>query len=565
MKYPNVLGRWIGGENAIAATREANAAGRKIECDCAPECAREFAGDDERHIPDGFFPPWWRTDMPGALMSPLQARGLAARLQRETAAAAAHSAAVAAAALAATAAAAADAATSPFAQLECAYCGHAFDDNDCVPRKLACCHTFCTACVEARTRKTGPRTRRFTCPVDDVETVVRNGDASTLPKNSNLVLAEAPLFRIYLRNMAGDTAMLIVSATTTVGEVKRALHVIKAVDVYRLQLSVPGSDDEYAVLEDDAAMLGALDIDRERVVAYVVQDPYGGGHYVRTIQCLDFWPKHVSASPYGELLFCCNHSRDRVLVLRASDGAHLHTISASGVDVDGDAVDDDYLSQPFCSWSSHDGSLLFVALARRVVLIRALDGLLVRILCESNDVVCGMCVSVDDEYLYTTHVGVNGIRVWRVSDGTLVHSLELAFAPGGFCRSPDGKQLFVITADQRIAVVRATDGAHTRSIEIPVPDRDDNRDYLTCVPSDVCTSRDGKLLFVSDFEFDCVHVLCVSDGSLVRSFGERGDGDGDGQLIKPSRVCLSASGESLFVTDGAAYNRKRIQVFDVRV
>ena len=508
-------------------------------------------------------------------------------LEREAAAAAAHASAVATAARAATAAAVAAAAAPPFMQDECAYCAQLFDEGERAPRLLACGHMFCTACVGARTRKTGARKWRFTCPVDGDETPVKRNNATTLKLCTVLMLNEAPLFRLHLKNLAGDMVSLIVSATWTVGSVKRAL--CDANDmyvVYRQRLMLQGADNEYTALEDDAVMLGALGIRRERVVTVMVQDPFSGGEYVRTIRKDDdehsggWWnSRFMCASPCGQFLFFCEREDDRVIVLRLSDGAHVRTLGPSTVDVDGDdqdaaaaANDDDdddggdvvvggvqFLAQPFCIRLSRDGSLLFLALAYSVAIVRVADGSHVRTFRVSDNVLCGMCVSFDDQYVYTTHANANRIQVWRVADGSHAHTLNLAFEPGSLVRSADGELLFVLTADQRIAVVRAADGAHTRSITISLPDPDTESEHgcNICVPSDLCTSRDGKLLFVSDYGLNRVHVLCASDGTLVRSFGERGAGDG--QLTMPTRVCLSASGDSLFVADGIGCDR--IQVF----
>ena len=486
-------------------------------------------------------------------------------------AAAINAAAASEAAAASSIAAAAAAGAPPFTQNECALCARAFDESERAPRMLVCGHTFCTACVGERLLKTGGRTGpwRFTCPVDQVATSVTRGNVALLELNSSCASAEAPLFRIHLRNMAGDTvSMLIVSATSTIGDVKRALYDSNHVYVvYQQRLSMQGADGELVVLNDDTAMLGALRIGREQVVNVVVQDPFSGGAYVRTICCsdeeVDGWRFGccVCVSPCGQFVFVSDLGiHHQVSMIRMTNGLCERIF----------AFESDFGTADICV--SRDGSLLFVATGFRVDMFRVEDGVLVR----SIDVaegdgdhqlhfqICDMCLSVDGEFLFVKEGGgIKRIQVVRVSDASYVRSIALTFNPMSMRLSVDGESLFVVASrhpdvayEAPVHVVRVKDGVHIRTLGSR------GLGYFHS-PAYVCASRDGEFLFVSDSLANCVHVLHTSDGAYVHSFGSKGERSDDGRFSHPGHMCLSASGEQLLVADGGpGSDYARVQAFN---
>ena len=195
-------------------------------------------------------------------------------------------------------------------------------------------------------------------------------------------------FRVHVKNLAGDSWSLVVAANDTVGDLKRRIHEAHAECVVHLQrLMIQGADDEFVVLEDDAATRGALGIGGERVVSVVVRDGFRGGEFVRAFGAEgsgagEFqYPWGLCVSPDGELLSVADQGNHRLQVVRTSDGAHVRTIGSEG-------SDDGQFNYPTHVCLSHSGEFLFVSDTHnsRVQVLRASDGSHVRTIGNGGEV-----------------------------------------------------------------------------------------------------------------------------------------------------------------------------------
>jgi hypothetical protein len=117
---------------------------------------------------------------------------------------------------------------SVFRHWRCALCAHAFDDDQRTPRIVKCGHTFCAACIGARTTQENPHKWSFQCPVPGCEsTSVRRGEVTYLPRHDAVEfdLPTAPLFIAHVKNLAGGVvARLLVNAYNNVEEIKSLLY-----------------------------------------------------------------------------------------------------------------------------------------------------------------------------------------------------------------------------------------------------------------------------------------------------------------------------------------------------
>ena len=94
----------------------------------------------------------------------------------------------------------------------------------------------------------------------------------------------------------------------------------------------------------------------------------------------------------------------------------------------------------------------------------------------------------------------NDVKIWRVSDGSLMFTLPQSANSRGVVFSPDGRLL--VSGGNRIKVWRMSDGQLIRTIG--------NTNYY-----DVALSPDGSLIAAA--RFYVVELRRVSDGSLVRN------------------------------------------------
>jgi len=121
-----------------------------------------------------------------------------------------------------------------YAVQSCEHCRMQFDCDARTPRVLHCGHTFCTACLSARIRQESARKWCVACPVDGEETSVPKGDAAKLGTNhalvaelTRMVVAGPGLYRVHIKNLAGDSWPLVVTADTTIGDLKKRKHEVR--------------------------------------------------------------------------------------------------------------------------------------------------------------------------------------------------------------------------------------------------------------------------------------------------------------------------------------------------
>lgn len=164
------------------------------------------------------------------------------------------------------------------------------------------------------------------------------------------------------------------------------------------------------------------------------------------------------------------------------------------------------------------------------------------------NVLNGICISPNNEFIFITDTDDARIHVLNATDGSYVRSIKGPSAnplesPTELCISPSGEELFVteglsqidedgiMTYSTKVKVFNAMDGTFNRTIDSPGR------------KTDICISHDGELLFVTDFSKHQIQVLRVRDGTLLRTIGK--------DLVRhPNSLCLSREGE-IYVTDGS--------------
>lgn len=205
---------------------------------------------------------------------------------------------------------------------------------------------------------------------------------------------------------------------------------------------------------------------------------------------------HVVFSPDGRLIL----SLGSVACLwRASDGSLIRSIGGAQ-------------SVAF----SPDGELIALGQSRDVRLLRASDDSVVRTL-----VVGGVCTSVafsPDGNLIAAVTSDGIIKLWRISDGTEVHTLRLTDvnASSHISFSPDGRLIAAIgvkvsldfSAISTIQLWRTSDGVEVRTIT--------ERGFFT----NVSFSPDGSLLASGSLD-GTVKLWRVSDGTELRVLRSR--------------------------------------------
>lgn len=173
------------------------------------------------------------------------------------------------------------------------------------------------------------------------------------------------------------------------------------------------------------------------------------------------------------------------------------------------------------------------------------------------NVLNGICISPNNEFIFVTDTDKACIHVLDTTDGAYVRAIEGPSAnplesPTEICISPSGDEIFVTEGlsqidedgimlfSTKVKVFNAVDGTFNRTI--------DSRGRKT----DICISHDGELLFATDFSNHHIQVLRTRDGIPIRTIGKD-------RVRHPNSVCLSNEGGELYVTDGS----NSIKVFSV--
>jgi sugar lactone lactonase YvrE len=169
-----------------------------------------------------------------------------------------------------------------------------------------------------------------------------------------------------------------------------------------------------------------------------------------------------------------------------------------------------------------------------------------------------VCLSSDNAFLFVSDTLAYSICVFSAGDGTLVRRL----GPGGQgvneCRypmplalSPDDEHVLVADRDNGcVHVLRVSDGAHVRSTcngDAPP----DSLHRFARYPSGLCVSASGDHVFVADYNGRRVLAYRVVDGTHALTIS-LGGGIFANPLHGPRDVCVSACGEWLFIATGGA-------------
>ena len=259
-------------------------------------------------------------------------------------------------------------------------------------------------------------------------------------------------------------------------------------------------------------------------------------------------PVRLCLSNDNKRIFVTDGENHLILVLNREDGTHIQTIG------NGKGKERGQFDSPWGVCISPDGRELYTADKNnhRIQVFNAIDGSYVRTIGRGQlKYPRGVCVSGNGEELYVSEN--KDVKVLRVADGAHLRTIdEHLVDPDGLCLSHDNELLFV--ADQtKIVVFRASDGGYVRSI---FSRRGDGED-IDVELSDICLSPSGEELYVTDGLYNRVQVLRADDGSFIQNIGDYGQGAG--QFVTPLGVCVSRDGE-VIVADTWNY---RIQVFQL--
>jgi len=225
-------------------------------------------------------------------------------------------------------------------------------------------------------------------------------------------------------------------------------------------------------------------------------------------------PCGVRCSPNGELLCIADKANCQVKLLRTADFVFLRAFGSHG-------SADGQFSFPVSMCFSLDSERLFVADGHndRVVEIRVSDGATLRVIVSCTGDAAGklsyptdVSISPCGTWLYIADCGNHRVQQLLLSDSSLVRSFGCKGKAAGQFRGPCG----------------------------------------------IALSPSGKRLFVTDYRNHRVQALCVVTGAHLFTIGGDAAGTANGQFTKPAAVCVSPSGEFLFVTDCGNH---RVQVF----
>ncbi|MFH1956907.1 MAG: protein kinase [bacterium] len=153
---------------------------------------------------------------------------------------------------------------------------------------------------------------------------------------------------------------------------------------------------------------------------------------------------------------------------------------------------------------SPDGKFLASG-SKTIKIWRVSDGSLIRTLEGHTDFVNSIVYSPDGKYIASGNCA-DTIEIWRVSDGSLIRTLKSHIGEvESVSYSPDGKYIASGSDDKTIKIWRVIDGSLIRTL----------KRHTSWVQS-VSFSPDGKYL-ASGSNDDTIKLWRVSDGSLIRT------------------------------------------------
>ncbi len=221
----------------------------------------------------------------------------------------------------------------------------------------------------------------------------------------------------------------------------------------------------------------------------------------------------------GQMLHHLQGDVYRVSTLAFSPDGSLLALGGSEGELEVWQVKDGILLQPLKRHSSEvfsvafspDGTLLASGSWKRMRLWRVDQGTLVREE-EIGDMVNDLAFSPDGALLAAAtgnYWGINEVRLWQVSDGTLVKTLvgERGYPMLSVAFSPDGTLLAAGTYEAA-EVWRLADGALVSTL---AGKKKDEEIY------DVTFSADGKTLFSRGSKGFTIYQWQIADGTLLRS------------------------------------------------
>ncbi len=220
----------------------------------------------------------------------------------------------------------------------------------------------------------------------------------------------------------------------------------------------------------------------------------------------------ISAANVGQMTQLARWGKGAInQIVRAPDGSLLAVASSLGIYLyDAATLEeirfmDANASVSSVAFSANGKTLASGSYDNAVRLWRVSDGALLRTLEGHTDKVISVVFSPDGRTLASTSLDQT-IRLWQVSDGKLLHTLKgLTYGVLSAAFSPDGQTLAWGSSDNTVRLWRVSDGTLLHILQ-------GHKDKVISISF----SLDGKTL-ASGSDDDTVRLWRVSDGTLLRT------------------------------------------------